>query len=158
MEVEKLNKLVYVEVLGGLMPLDIFNNDMLIQLKLILNTLLVYGGKECLDYLCNFPEILIILIKAHDPIGNLGLFRGRFKSLLDSAHNLLHLLQCTGQRRHCALIEDTEGNLDRCRKFIDFIGQIFEIRASLVLRVLFIIESTINVDNFCQKIITSFIH
>ena len=98
MEVEKLNKLVDVEMLSGLMSLDIFNDYMLIQLKAIVNTLLVDGGKEGLNYLCNFSVILTILIELHDPIGNLALFRGRFNSLLDSNHYLLHLLQSAGQR------------------------------------------------------------
>ena len=133
MKVEKLDKLVDVEVLGCLMPLDIFNNDMLIQLKAILNTLLVYGGKEGLDYLCYLSVILTILIEPHDPIGNLALFGGRFYSLLDPAHYLLHLLQSTGQRSHCPLIKDAESNQDRrCWEFMDLGRHIFEIGASLV--------------------------
>ena len=112
MEVEKLDKLVDVEVLGCLMPLNIFNNDMLVQLKAILNTLLMYGGKESLDYLCDPSVILTILIEPRDPIGNLALFGGRFDSLLDPAHYLLHLLQSSGQRCHCPLIKDAESNQD----------------------------------------------
>jgi hypothetical protein len=112
LEVEKLDKLVDEEVLSGLMSLDIFNNDMLVQLKPILNTLLVDGGKEGLNYLCNFSVILTILIEPHDPIGNLALFGGRFNSFLDPAHYLLHLLQSTGQRSHCPLIKDAESNQD----------------------------------------------
>lgn len=159
LKVEKLDKLVDVEVLGCLMTLDIFNNDMLIQLKAILNTLLVNGGKESLNYLCNLSVILTILIESHDPICNLALFGGRFNSLLDPAHYLLHLLQSTGQWSHCPLIKDAESNQDwRCWEFMDLGRHIFEIRASLVWRVLLIIESTINVDDFCQKVITSLIH
>jgi hypothetical protein len=158
LEVEKLNKLVDVEVLSGLMSLDIFNNYMLIQLKAILNTLLVDGGKESLNYLSNFSIIYTILIELRNPIGNLALLGGRFNSLLDSAHYLLHLLQSASQRCHWTLIKDTESNQDRCRKVMDIGRHIFEIRASLFWRVLLIFESTIDVYDFCQKVITCLIH
>ena len=119
MEVEKLYKLVDVEVLCGLMPVDILNYHVLIQLEAILNALPVDRGKEGLHDLCDLP---VVLLEPRDPIGDLALLGGRLDSLLHSAHHLLHLLQSARQRGHCALIEDAESDQDRCRKFLRFGG------------------------------------
>ena len=132
MEVEKLYKLVDVEVLCGLMPVDILNDHVLIQLEAILNALPADGGEEGLHDLCDLPVVLAVLLEPRDPIGDLALLGGRPNSLLDSAHHLLHLLQSARQGGHCALIEDAESDHDRCRKFLCLGGRhIFEIRASL---------------------------
>ena len=101
------------------MPVDIFNDHVLIQLESILNALPVYGGKEGLYDLCDLP---VVLLEPRDPIGDLALLGGRLDSLLHSAHHLLHLLQSARQRGHCALIEDAESDQDRCRKFLRFGG------------------------------------
>ena len=93
MEVEKLDKLVDVEVLGGLMPVDIFNDHVLIQLESILNALPVDRGKEGLYDLCDLPVVLAVLLEPRNPIGDLALLGGRPNSLLHSAHHLLNLLQ-----------------------------------------------------------------
>ena len=97
MEVEKLYKLVDVEVLCGLVPVDILNNHVLIQLEAILNALPVDGGKEGLHDLCDLPVVLAVLLEPRDPIGDLALLGGRLDSLLHSPHHLLNLLQSARQ-------------------------------------------------------------
>jgi hypothetical protein len=86
LEVEKLYKLVDVEVLCGLVALDILNYHVLIQLEAILHA---HGGKEGLHDLCDLPVVLAVLLEPRDPIGHLA----RLYSLLHSPHHLLHLLQ-----------------------------------------------------------------
>ena len=104
------------------MPLNIFNDHVLIQLESILTALPVDRGKEGLYDLCDLPLVLAVLLEPRDPIGDLALLGGRLDSLLHSAHHLLHLLQSARQRGHCALIEDAESDQDRCRKFLRFGG------------------------------------
>ena len=90
LEVEKLYKLVDVEVLCRVLPLDILNYHVLIQLEAILNA---HGGKEGLHDLCDLPVVLAVLLEPRYPIGHLALLGGRLNSLLHSPHHLLNLLQ-----------------------------------------------------------------
>lgn len=141
-------------MLRGYHSINIFNDYMLIQLKIILNNLLINRRKECVYYLSYFIEIrdFITSIKFYRPFSYLTLLAWRIYPSLNPWHNVFNLLERSLNIGYCAPIHNIKLQLKK-RHVICWLSQWFNWYKLWTL--LYLTIDFLNIDNFCYECMIS---